>query len=254
MIINLFQLSNAVLIVESWRPMPMETAGYFLITANILYLICYGVRDVLWLRIFCVTAMCTIMPYYFWGEPRMLLYCILWNVAFLIINLFWIVVIIRQRRPPKMTDHQKRLYSDVFEKSCTPQEMLKLLSIANPETAAIGGKIVQKSSYPNGLMLVDQGAAHVFVGEDLVAKLGRGDFVAEMSYLTGEPAVADVVAATPLKYLKWSRIELEKLFAGRPELKSALNEIVGRNLVGKLTSTEFALPELSVDSVIAELT
>lgn len=254
MIVQLPNLLNAAVIANSWRLMPMETASYFLIAANILYLICYGVRDVLWLRIFCVTGMCTILPYYFWGEPRILLTCISWNVAFLLINLFWIVVIIRQRRPPKMTEHQKRLFADVFAKSCTPQEMLKLLSIAYSETAAIGGRIVERSSFPNGLMLIDQGTAHVFVGDNLVAKLGRGDFIAEMNYLTGEPAVADVVAATPLKYLRWSKTELEKLFSGRPELKSALNEIVGRNLVSKLTSAEFALPELSVDSVISELT
>lgn len=229
--------------------MDVQTAAFFLNAANILYLVCYGVRDVLWLRIFCVTAIVTIMPYYIWGEGGCQRDCILWNLAFLAINMFWIVVIIRQRRPPRMTEYQRALYLDVFEGSFTPQQMLQLLSVAKTENPEQGEKFIKRSTDPNGLILIDRGSAEVIVDGNLVAKLKRGDFVGEMSFLTGEPAVADVLAGPQLQYLKWTRDELEDLFEGRAELKSALNEIVGRDLVRKLTSVESGVPELSVDSI-----
>ncbi len=223
----------------------------FLNAANILYLICYALKDVLWLRIFCVIAMCTIMPYYIWGVSEVQYGCIWWNVAFMTINLYWIVVIISERKPPKMSVEQKRLYQDVFERSCSPRDMLKLLSVASWIDFPIGERIVNCNSNPNGLVLIDSGVANVISDGQLLAELARGDFVGEMSYLTGEPAVADVVAASTMRIIRWETKDLEKLFEGRSELKSAINEIIGRDLIDKIVSRENKLPELSVDTVIS---
>ena len=231
--------------------MSPQQALIFLNTANILYLICYAVRDVLWLRIFCVVAMCAIMPYYLWGTVETQWFCIWWNLAFMAINAFWIVVIIQQRRPPNMTAEQKRLYYDVFEKSCSPQDMLALLSAATWIDIPNGETIVSKNSNPAGLMLIDKGQANVIVENSLVAKLSRGDFIGEMSFLTGEPAVADVNAASSIKIIRWDKQNLDKLFDGRPELKSSVNEIIGRDLIYKIVSNENKLPELSHDTVIS---
>ncbi len=56
-----------------------------------------------------------------------------------------------------------------------------------------------------------------------------------MSFLTQNKTVADVVAIGPVRYLAWSREALEGLFASKLELKSAIHEIIGRDLVEKLT-------------------
>lgn len=232
--------------------MSPTTALIFLNFANILYLVCYAVRDVLWLRLFCVTAMCAIMPYYVWGEETPLMFCIWWNVIFMAINIFWIVVIIRQRQPPKMTYKQKQLFAEVFEPSCSPREMLTLLAVSERVEFQIGELVVNRSSNPNGLMLIEQGQANVTIERDgaVLATLGRGDFIGEMSFLTGEPAVADVAACTPLKIIRWEKKQLENLFESRHDLKSVINEIIGRDLVHKIVSNDVQLPELSVDTVI----
>lgn len=242
-----------IMLAESQRWLSTDTAIYFLYVANILYLVCYGVRDVLWLRIFCVIALVTILPYYMWGTESIQNSCILWNLAFLAINLFWIIVIFRERQPPKMTDEQKQLYSDVFQKSCSPQEMLKLLCVSESKSASVGTKLITKATHPDGLILVEQGTANVVVDSVMLAKLGRGDFLGEMNYLTNEPASADVVAATHVQYRLWKKEALNKVFEGRPELKSAVNEIIGHDLIRKLTSGESKIPELSVETVVNEL-
>ena len=238
------------IVAESNSWITPEAALRFLWAANILYLVCYGVRDVLWLRIFCVIAIATILPYYIWGiEDQIQWSCIHWNFLFFAINMFWIVVIIRQRRPPKMTPDQRLLYEEVFSKACSPQDMLQLLSVATFEKAAQGEKLVEKLASPQELYLIEGGVAFVVVDDDLVAQLKRGDFAAEMSFLTGEPAVADVVAGSSMRYIQWSHEELSKLFDGRPELNSALHQILGIDLVGKLTSKDSLVPELSVETI-----
>ena len=242
--------SRLELVGEASAWLSPDLALKFLFAANLLYLVCYVVRDVLWLRIFCVVAIVTIMPYFIWGiDGQVQWSCIGWNLLFFAINMFWIVVIFQQRRPPKMTATQRLLYDDVFSKSCSPQEMLKLLSVSTSKTIETNEKLIEKLAPPEGLILIEEGVANVLVDDNLVAQLRRGDFVGEMSYLTGEPAVADVVASNPIQVIAWKSSDLEKLFAGRPELNSALHQIIGIDLVGKLTSKETLVPELSVETV-----
>ena len=229
-------------------------AVVFLNVANFLYLICYSLKDVFWLRIFCVTAMFAIIPYYVWGTYVNGHYviqweCIYWQLAFVAINLFWIIVIIRQRQPPKMSDREKHLYDDIFARSCSPQEMLRLLSVANRIQFKSGETIVDKLSHPEGLMLIESGLTRVEVDDRVVANLERGDFVCEMSYLTGEPAVANVIAASSVEMIRWERGALNKIFEGRPELKSGLHEIIGRDLIAKIASKDQTIPELEVETI-----
>jgi hypothetical protein len=224
-------------------------AGFFLNTANVLYLVCYAVKDVLWLRIFCVIAMLTIIPYYIWGTETIQWGCILWQLAFLALNLFWIVVILKERRPPKMTMREKRLFSEVFSHSCQPQQMLRLLSVSEQVVHEIGSTCIRKLADPEGLLLIESGKVNVLLDGKLIATLKRGDLVGEMSYLTGEPAVADVVAASTVEMVRWKRGDLEKLFDSRPDLKSVLNEIIGRDLIDKIVSVDSGVPELTVDTV-----
>lgn len=205
--------------------------------ANVVYVFCYGVRDVLWLRILAVTAMLLIIPYYIWGGTLQL-HCICWQAVFIAINVGWIIYIIRQRRPPKMTDDQKRIYQNVFSGSCTPKDMLQLLSVAEWKTAGDNTKLISKGQEPNRLILIDQGTAKVNADGEELATLGSTDFVAEMSFLTNCKAVADVVSDGTIRYLSWSREALDDLFEQHIQLRSAIHELIGRDLVRKITATQ----------------
>lgn len=238
---------------EITRIFTPEQSLLFLTLANLLYVVCYGVRDVLWLRIFCVTAMITIMPYYIWGTEQPQMSCIYWNVLFLAINLFWIVVIIKQRQPPKMTVQEQRLYDQIFQRSCTAKEMLKLLSVAKQGTLQRGVKLVAKGSDSNDLYLIEEGFAEVVTLDKEIIRLGNGDFVGEMSFLTGLPPITDVVADSQLKFYRWSKVDLEKLYETRIELRAAMNEVIARDLTRKLTSEHLDVPELSVTMMVKDM-
>lgn len=241
------------MLAETTRLFTPEQTLFFLTLANLLYVVCYGVRDVLWLRIFCVTAMITIMPYYIWGTETAQLNCICWNILFLAINLFWIVVIVRQRQPPKMTAEETRLYNQIFQRSCTAKEMLKLLSVAKRETLQRGVTLVAKGSESNDLILIEEGYAEVITPGDNIIRLGNGDFVGEMSFLTGLPPITDVVADSPVKFYRWSKSDLQKLYETRIELRAALNEVIARDLTRKLTSEHLDVPELSVTMMVKDM-
>jgi hypothetical protein len=69
-------------------------------TANVLYVFCYGVRDVLWLRIFAIAAMTLSLPFYA-NQIEPMISCMIWQIVFIAINAYWVVVIIRERLLPQ---------------------------------------------------------------------------------------------------------------------------------------------------------
>ena len=214
--------------------------------ANILYMVCYGVRDVLWLRILAVAAMLIIMPYYLFHHRSPDTGPIAWNCVFIAINVFWITLLMRERRPPKLTEEQRRLYSLVFSKTCSERKMLRLLSAGSWQTAADGGVLVPKNVILDELILVYSGAAAVLIDGKRIAKLMPGDFAGEMSFLTKGATVAEVVAEGPVRFVRWQRDDLMRLFHKHSELKIAMYEVIGNDLVEKLTSSAHKIPTLTI--------
>jgi CRP-like cAMP-binding protein len=204
-------------------------------TANVLYVFCYGVRDVLWLRILAVAAMFLLLPFYA-NRPEPLIGCMLWQLVFIAINVYWIVAIFRERRPPTMNESEQQLYNDVFKSCCTPQDMLKLLEQAKWIDVKNGVQIVKQQSDLDQLLLIHSGIVSIQYNGDEIATLRAGNLVGEMSFLTGAKTIADVVADGPVRYLSWSRETLERMFATKIELKSAIYHVIGRDVVHKLAA------------------
>ncbi len=204
-------------------------------TANVLYVFGYGVRDVLWLRILAVSAMCLLLPFYA-NQSEPMIGCIVWQLIFVGINVYWIVAIIRERRPPKMTEEERELYELVFQDCCSAKDMLRLLAQAQRNEAKDGEHVIQRKTRLDQLLLIQSGSMSVQVRGSEVTKLHPGSLVGEVSFLTKEQTIADVIAAAPVRYLSWHRDVLEQLFATKVELKSAIYELIGHDLVQKLIS------------------
>src|SRR4030095_7147705 len=112
----------------------MMNANAIVHVANILYLLSYTVKDMLWLRCLTVVAALCLLPYYY-VQPVPLTAAIYWNLLFIGINLIQIVILLRERRPVKLTEDQQRLYQLAFH-SITTREFLKLPELARWEEAA----------------------------------------------------------------------------------------------------------------------
>ncbi len=76
--------------------------------ANVLYLLAFLVRDILWLRILTVAASFFLLPY-FYLQPSPLMTPIYWNLAFTSLNAYWIVRLCLERRPIQLSEEELRL-------------------------------------------------------------------------------------------------------------------------------------------------
>jgi len=206
---------------------------------NILYLLSYSVRDILWLRILTVVAIISMLPYYYTCSASPLYAPIGWNLLFASVNLVQIGMLILERRPVFLGEDELRLYNLIF-RSLSPREFMKLVSIAKYKTTDAGQELLRQHEPVRELVLLSKGRGNVQVDGRYVAEVSSGQFVGEMGFLTQQNASASVVAALPVEYLAWPADELKKLFASSPQLHVKVQGILGIDLVEKLRQEGYA--------------
>lgn len=205
--------------------------AYLLHAANVLYLLSYLVKDILWLRLLTVVAGLLLLT---WAllQPQPLWASVAWNSLFLAINLYQSWLLIMERRPVRLTECESRLYQLVF-RSLTPREFVKLLALGRWEEAAPEARLVERARGLDRLMVIASGRTAVRFGERVV-ELPEGRFVGEMSFITGEAPTADVVAVDVVRYVSWPKAELTRFLAEHPTLRAAWQAVLGADLVNKL--------------------
>ena len=204
-------------------------------TANVIYLVSYVMRDILWLRIFTViAAACLILYFYFLPEP--LLTPVYWNILFMALNFFWIARLLHERRPVQLTAEEKQLCELVF-RLISPREMISLLKIGTWQTAAANDCLLTGGSELDKLLLIQSGQACLIVDGVKTQIINPGEFMGSISFITDEIAPADFVALEPTRYLQWDKSSLKKYLTKNPELHAAIQATLSMDLTEKLKAS-----------------
>lgn len=200
--------------------------------ANVLYVISYLVKDILWLRLLTVVAGSVLLAYYAL-LPVPLWAAIGWNVIFLVINLRQIQVLLLERRPVRLSPEEMRLHQLAF-RSLTQREFAKLLRLARWEDVPADQRFVTKGEALDRIMVIADGRARVEIAGAPGVELRPGCFVGEMSFLTGQTPNADVVAAEPSRLVTWRQGELREFLGRDADLRAIVQMAIGEDLVAKL--------------------
>jgi CRP/FNR family transcriptional regulator, cyclic AMP receptor protein len=98
------------------------------------------------------------------------------------------------------------------------------------EVFAEGQRVLRQGLSGGAFYLILDGDASVQVDGDQRARLGRGDFFGEISVLTGEAPVADVVAETLLRCLVVPGPELKTFLLEQPQVMLRVLRAVAQRL------------------------
>lgn len=155
-----------------------------------------------------------------------------WNAVFLVINLFQIVRLIIERMPVKLPEELEDIYINVFNE-LKEREFLYFWNTG--KTISITDEFLcRENQYQDELMLILDGQVSVRKNGNEIAKLKRGSFVAEMSFMTGEPSSADVVNLEKTRCIVWSKEKLKHLQQLNQDLLMKLQVTLGKDLTFKL--------------------
>jgi CRP-like cAMP-binding protein len=158
---------------------------------------------------------------------------IYWNVLFAIINIVQIAIIIKERSGVHFTEEEKELHDTLF-KNFAPFEFMKLMRIAKWREAKQGEALSIEKQQLDSVMLIYNGLAAVETNGEEVAKLKDGNFIGELSFITGGAASATVRALMPTRYVSWPKESISQLLNRNPSMRFAMQSILSTDLSKKL--------------------
>jgi Popeye protein conserved region len=199
--------------------------------ANVLYLVSFLVSDILWLRLLNVLAGGILIAWLAAGAAPAA--PIAWNSLFLAINVVQVWRLLLERRPVRLRAEELTLYQLAF-RSLTLREFARLAAIGRWEDAGPGDHLVEQGVRLDRMLVLCSGTSDVVLRGECVAQLRPGQLVGEMGFLTDAETSAAVVAAEPTRYLALPTASLRALFKKHPELRAAMQMVIGHDLVAKL--------------------
>jgi CRP-like cAMP-binding protein len=200
--------------------------------ANTLYVVSYMLTSMLWLRILAIVAAASTFPYfYFQAEP--LWSALFWQSCFLLVNLVNLLVLLYSMRSTRFEEDEAIAYELKFS-DLKPHEVRKIFRYADSRSL-LDGEAVLEEGVPNStLHLVLAGECVVLKHQREVARLGPGQLVGELSFLSGEETSASVWAHGDVRLMAWDRQALQPLFKKQGLYESYFNAMCSLDVAGKL--------------------
>lgn len=90
--------------------------------------------------------------------------------------------------------------------------------------------IVRQGQVGTGCYLIVKGRARVVRGNEVIARLGPGDFFGELSVLDQQPRMAHVISEEPTTCLALASWDFTKLLEKNPKITLALLREIARRL------------------------
>ena len=206
--------------------------NYFIHAANVLLLVAYSVRDILWLRLFAVGAALISIPY-FVLQPTTLWAPLSWSVVFAAINLLQSWRLFIERREVKLTPEEEDIRRLVF-RDLPPRKVLQVLSIGSWTTLEVGQRLIESGKLPETASLIVRGKVRITKDGRVLGDLIAGDFVGSALILSGIPAEVDAVIVESGRAMRWEVRALERYLTANPETRTVMLQHVARDLAAKV--------------------
>jgi hypothetical protein len=212
--------------------MDLFKPSYFLHAANILLLVAYSVRDILWLRLFAVAASLISLPYFIL-QPEPLWEPIIWSSVFAAINSFQSWRLFVERRPVTLTPEEEEIRRLAFP-DLPSRKVLQILSIGAWRNVEIGERMLERGKNVEAIFVIVRGKVRVTRDDRVIGELVAGHIVGSALLLSGVTADVDAVVVEPVRCVRWEVERFDRYLAANPETRIVLQKYLARDLAGKV--------------------
>ncbi|MES2698254.1 MAG: cyclic nucleotide-binding domain-containing protein [Pseudomonadota bacterium] len=165
-----------------------------------------------------------------------------WGAAFAFVNLAQLVRIAHNNRRNFMTAEQRELIEQVLEVR-EPAQQRDLLGVISWRDAKPSEVLMWQGQKAPPLLYMAQGRAAVEHDGIELGNCLAGDFMGEMSLISGERATATVTVAEQARVAEFDRERLLHLSSEMPELRRSLDQTFNRGLTAKIRRMNEALTQ-----------
>lgn len=200
----------------------------------LLLVISMMMRRMVWLRSLAIASGLAKIVYRGWlmFDPVSLV----WEVIFVAVNVIQLAVIWYYERHHRFGPDEQSFVS-AMPSHVERRALKRLLRLARVREYAAGQQLLREGEPVTELLHVTSGVVRIEKGGRMIAACGSGDYLGEMSFLSGKPATATAIASKPVRALAFDQAALNKVLTGDTNLRRALEAGLNLNLVGKLART-----------------
>ena len=196
-----------------------------------LNVIALAFREILWIRVLLTSAyLLRFLTQYFFENNQN---TSVWMIVFVAINLFQIIQILNERRRRHIEPRIVDLFETVFN-SFTSYEFLTFWKIGSIKTAARNSIIIKEGARQYSLMLILDGEVNISKNNKKLTYLSRGHFIGEISFVSKNNTIADVVANNDVTYIIWTKKQIDKLKRDNKIFWIKLQNILLKDMIGKI--------------------
>ena len=207
---------------------PVTLFGHFTYFLLILSML---MRNMIWLRVFAVGSGITKIIYraYYVVDPV----SVIWEVAFVAVNIAQLGIIWYYEKHHRFAEDERHFISSM-PPGVERRAIKRLLEFSAIKHVDQGASLTVEGEGVNELMYIANGVATIERDGRVIAACGPGDYIGEMSFLTGDPAGATARAVKPMRVLAFDQVKLRAAIQTDGAIRRAMESSLNRNLVGKL--------------------
>jgi len=192
-----------------------------------------GFRNIIYLRTSLIVASVLQIFYTIYSLNDIFKTPIVWSVAIIVINLFQVAYILYYKKYMNLSHEERDVYSMLGGKMDI-LNFKKLMNSGNWINFPVNHKIITENVAIEKLYYLVEGEVEVKIGDNQIATIKKGNFLGEMSFLSGELPSASVTFATPARILSWDRRKLRMLMDKNDDFRHEIYSIFSKDLILKI--------------------
>lgn len=153
--------------------------------------------------------------------------------AFLLVNAMRFNELLQRARSGTMTSEEQELFDHVM-KIEDPSKQNRLRDLMTWSDMPVGEQLIMQDQPDPPLIYIASGRATIERDGEVVSECGAGEFVGEMSQISGNRASASVVVSQPMRVARLDRDALAQLTRSLPEIGRAVDNAFNRSLAVKV--------------------
>ncbi len=158
---------------------------------------------------------------------------VLWESIFVLVNIIQLLLIWYYEYHHRFDDEHQHFAQNMPD-SVDRSAVKRLLDQSDLQKLQPEQVITREGEKVTQLIYIADGIVKIERGDRVVAICGPGDYVGELSFLSGNPATATATVVKPTRALVFDQAQLATAIAGDAQLRRALESALNRNLAGKL--------------------
>lgn len=197
----------------------------------VLLILSMAMRDMFWLRCLAILSGITGITYdAIWLHDPVGTF---WESCFTLTNLGQWIWLIKEGRLRRLSKDE-RVLKDKYFYGIPDLEFKQLLKGTVQEHGEVGQLLTEQGRAVSRLLMLIEGEVDVVIDGNVVSKCVPGDFVGEISFLTGKPATALTVVSKLALFLVFDHKQLATLSKKSDLLGLTINALLSKNLAAKL--------------------